>query len=100
MRAIRLSTRSRGAQGIELSATSYDLRDLRFTQDGAPGTRFRTQAVLRYRGTPLAGWVTVHHDSATLDLDAPALVAPGQAAVLYRDDEVIGGGVVVRASTI
>jgi tRNA U34 2-thiouridine synthase MnmA/TrmU len=34
--------------------------------------------------------------SATLRLAEPALVAPGQAAVLYRGDEVIGGGVVDR----
>jgi tRNA U34 2-thiouridine synthase MnmA/TrmU len=26
----------------------------------------------------------------------PALVAPGQAASLYRDDDVIGGGIVDR----
>jgi tRNA U34 2-thiouridine synthase MnmA/TrmU len=31
-----------------------------------------------------------------LELAQPALVAPGQAAVLYRDDEVMGGGVVDR----
>jgi tRNA U34 2-thiouridine synthase MnmA/TrmU len=31
-----------------------------------------------------------------LDLEAPALVAPGQAAVFYDGDEVIGGGVVAR----
>ena len=34
--------------------------------------------------------------TAELRLDAPALVAPGQAAVLYRGDEVIGGGVIDR----
>jgi len=80
----------------EVSATSYELRDVRFTQDAPPSGRFRTQAVLRYRGTPLAGSVTVHHDRALLDLDAPALVAPGQAAVFYEGDEVIGGGIVDR----
>jgi tRNA-specific 2-thiouridylase len=79
----------------EISATSYDLRDVRFTQ-GAPARRFRTEAVLRYRGTPLAGWVRVQDDGATLDLDTPALVAPGQAAVFYSGDEVIGGGIVSR----
>jgi tRNA U34 2-thiouridine synthase MnmA/TrmU len=33
---------------------------------------------------------------AVLELAQAALVAPGQAAVLYRGDEVIGGGVVDR----
>ena len=45
---------------------------------------------------PLAAWVSVQHDRALLDLDAPALVAPGQAAVLYDGDEVVGGGIVDR----
>ena len=83
----------------EVSATSYELRDVRFTQEPRPEGRFRTDAVLRYRGTPLAGWVTVNSDRASLDLDMPALVAPGQAAVFYDGDEVVGGGIVARVST-
>jgi tRNA U34 2-thiouridine synthase MnmA/TrmU len=43
--------------------------------------------------------VTVRHNSATLELDAPALVAPGQAAVFFDGDEVIGGGVVAQLSS-
>jgi tRNA U34 2-thiouridine synthase MnmA/TrmU len=49
---------------------------------------------LRYRGTPLDCVVDVHEDTATLELAEPALVAPGQAAVLYDGDEVLGGGIV------
>jgi tRNA-specific 2-thiouridylase len=96
---LRLETDRRAAivgTREEVSATRYALRDVRFTQDAAPPGRFRTQAVLRYRGTPLACWVTVQQDHADLELDAPALVAPGQAAVLYDGDEVLGGGIVDR----
>jgi tRNA-specific 2-thiouridylase len=81
----------------EVSATRYALRDVRFTHEAPPSDRFRSQAVLRYRGTPLACSVSVTGDRAVLDLDAPALVAPGQAAVLYEGDEVVGGGIVDRA---
>ena len=80
----------------EISATSYELRDVRFTQDAPPAAQFRTAAVLRYRGTPLAATVTMRDSRALLDLDEPALVAPGQAAVWYQGAEVVGGGIVDR----
>jgi tRNA-specific 2-thiouridylase len=82
---------------VEVSATTYALRDVRFTQDEPPAARFRAEAVLRYRGTPVGASVSMRDGGAILELDAPALVAPGQAAVLYRDDEVIGGGIVAPA---
>ncbi len=83
----------------EVTGTSYELRDVRFTKDGPPSRRFRTDAVLRYRGTPLAGWVTMRDERAFLELDSPALVAPGQAAVFYSGDEVTGGGIVVPGAS-
>ncbi|HVR89003.1 MAG TPA: tRNA 2-thiouridine(34) synthase MnmA [Candidatus Limnocylindria bacterium] len=81
----------------EVTARTYALRDMRFTQDAPPGRLFGADAVLRYRGTPLAAQIRMDADGeALLTLAEPALVAPGQAAVLYRGDEVIGGGVVSR----
>lgn len=82
----------------EIAARAYRLRDLRFTAGAAPAATFGAQAVLRYRGTPLASQVRMSTDrgTAVLELDEAALVAPGQAAVLYDGDEVIGGGVVDR----
>jgi tRNA-specific 2-thiouridylase len=82
----------------EITRTTYDLRDVRFTRDAAPGTTFETSAVLRYRGTPLAATVDVIPDGAILRLAAPALVAPGQAVVFYDEDEVVGGGIVRAVS--
>jgi tRNA-uridine 2-sulfurtransferase len=55
----------------------------------------RVQAKLRYRTD--AVWATVRPGRAgfTLDLDEPvAGVAPGQTAVLYDDDAVVGAGVI------
>jgi tRNA-specific 2-thiouridylase len=82
----------------EIVTRSYVLRDVTFTAGAPPGEVFGADAVLRYRGTPLASEVRMSRDrsAALLELAQPALVAPGQAAVLYRDDEVIGGGVVDR----
>jgi tRNA-uridine 2-sulfurtransferase len=80
----------------EIARTSYALTDVRFVSGEPPSSRFETSAVLRYRGIPLAARVGVGQTHATLDLEAPALVAPGQAAVFYQGDEVLGGGVVAR----
>jgi len=80
----------------EVARTTYTLTGVTFVAGDAPSSRFATNVVLRYRGIPLVGYVDVDRSHATLDLEAPALVAPGQAAVFYDGDEVIGGGVVAR----
>jgi tRNA-specific 2-thiouridylase len=81
----------------EIATRRYALREVSFTAGEPPAPTFATTAVLRYRGVPLAATVTVRDGGADLELATPALVAPGQAAVLYRGDEVIGGGVIARA---
>jgi tRNA-specific 2-thiouridylase len=65
----------------------------------APGAVYipaaRVQAKLRYRQAPV--WATVHPGNGgfTLDLDQPVEgVAPGQAAVLYDGDAVVGAGTI------
>ena len=80
----------------EIARQRYGLTDVSFVSGDAPSARFATNVVLRYRGIPLAAYVDVDRTHATLDLESPALVAPGQAAVFYDGDEVIGGGVVAR----
>ncbi|MGN6379291.1 MAG: tRNA 2-thiouridine(34) synthase MnmA [Gaiellales bacterium] len=55
----------------------------------------RVRAKLRYRSPPV--WATVHREPAgfRLELDEPAYgVAPGQAAVLYDGDAVVGAGTI------
>jgi tRNA-specific 2-thiouridylase len=57
----------------------------------------RAEAKLRYRspGLPAAVVLTAH--GFRLELDEPAYgVAPGQAAVLYEEDAVVGSGVISR----
>ncbi|HEY7623445.1 MAG TPA: tRNA 2-thiouridine(34) synthase MnmA [Candidatus Limnocylindria bacterium] len=89
-RAAVVGTRS------EVTTTTYALDHVSFVAGEPPSARFATDVVLRYRGIALAATVDVRERQATLHLDAPALVAPGQAAVFYDGDEVVGGGVVAR----
>ena len=59
----------------------------------------RVEAKLRHRSPPVAANVTVTPSGFELLLDEPAYgVAPGQTAVLYSDDAVVGVGVIVSAS--
>ncbi len=59
----------------------------------------RAQAKLRYRSAPVAADVEPTADGFRLALAEPAeAVAPGQVAVLYDDDAVVGAGVIASAS--
>ena len=81
----------------EVRTSVYELRDVRFTDDGRREARIRCDVALRYRAQVIPCDVRVDADRAVLSLSRPSLVAPGQAAVLYAGDEVIGGGTVARA---
>jgi tRNA-specific 2-thiouridylase len=57
----------------------------------------RVEAKLRYRSRALPATVREIEGGLVLDLDEPAYgVAPGQAAVLYDGDVVVGSGVIAR----
>jgi tRNA-specific 2-thiouridylase len=57
----------------------------------------RVMAKLRYRSPAVAASVRLEEDGFVLELDEPAYgVAPGQAAVLYDDDAVVGAGLIAR----
>jgi tRNA-specific 2-thiouridylase len=62
-----------------------------------PRGRFRCTAKLRARESPQQG-MEAEWDGARLTLwpDAPAIAAPGQAAVLYAGERVIGAGWILR----
>ena len=56
---------------------------------GAPADELRCEVQVRHRGRPLACKI----EGQRVLLDEPAIgVAPGQSAVFYRGDEVLGGG--------
>jgi tRNA-specific 2-thiouridylase len=58
----------------------------------------RVEVKLRYRSPAVPAAVVPTEDGFELRLDRPAYaVAPGQAAVLYQDDAVVGSGVITSA---
>lgn len=63
-----------------------------------PGTPVQVRT--RYRSPEAAARVWVEGDTATVRFDEPQrAVTPGQSAVFYQGDEVLGGGVIVAPLT-
>jgi tRNA-specific 2-thiouridylase len=65
----------------------------------APGP-FEADVRIRYRGEDAAAVVVVNEKGFRVDFRTPQpAVAPGQSAVIYRGDEVLGGGRIVATHT-
>ncbi|MBA2489302.1 MAG: tRNA 2-thiouridine(34) synthase MnmA [Chloroflexi bacterium] len=81
----------------DLQRRSFGLESVSFVTGSAPSSSsFRAEVRIRHRAERVPG--LVQRDAAAaggwqVDLDRPAWApAPGQAAVLYRGEEVLGGG--------
>src|SRR4029078_8027301 len=72
--------------------------DVRWMRERPPGIwPLRCAVQIRHHAAALPGWISAPPDvganAGTVELDAPADgVAPGQAAVFYDGEAVIGGG--------
>jgi tRNA-specific 2-thiouridylase len=81
----------------DLLSSGVELNEVNFVATPAkPGEKFEIR--LRYRGAAKPGTLMMMEGSRMkVRFDSPAeSVAPGQSAVLYKDNEVIGGGIILR----
>jgi tRNA-specific 2-thiouridylase len=94
--AVLDSERRRVVVGTRDEATRRDFRALDASWVGpAPEAGTRCEVQIRHRGKPLAAVVDASGSEVDVKLLEPALgVAPGQSAVFYRGDEVLGGATI------
>jgi tRNA-specific 2-thiouridylase len=69
-----------------------------WVEGAPPADEFEALVKVRYKSTPASATVRVSPGGLAIDFHQPLrAITPGQAAVLYDGDRVIGGGIIARA---
>lgn len=77
----------------QLLRTSCRVEDVRYVAGTTPASPFRASVKIRSHAPEAGALVSPLGDQARLEFDTPQrALAPGQAAVFYDGDRVIGGG--------
>jgi len=86
-----------GREG-DLMQREAEVRDVNWVSCEAPSEPLEAEVKVRYRARPARGSVTpLGPGRARIAFEEPQrAVAPGQSAVFYRGDEVLGGGILER----
>jgi tRNA-uridine 2-sulfurtransferase len=96
------------ARRVDLETTSVGLERATFVAGDPPNGRsmpFRAELRIRHRGRPVPAWVQPRSGDEPsrggawqVETDEPVwAAAPGQAAVLYDGERVLGGGRIARS---
>lgn len=71
--------------------------ELHWITGESPGEEFEPQVQIRYRAQPVPTKVELEGGEAQVEFSEPVrAVTPGQAAVFYDGETVLGGGVIDR----
>jgi tRNA-specific 2-thiouridylase len=85
----------------DLETTTFELERASFVSGAPPADEFRADIRIRHRATPMGATLSDLGDRRwRVTTDAPVwAAAPGQAAVAYDGDVVLGGGRIAREAT-
>ena len=88
------------APAADLRSRRASVTDVNWVAGGPPCGDLRAAVQVRYRHKPVDARIEVQGAGVELTFEHPVTaVAPGQAAVFYRGDAVLGGGWIAASST-
>ncbi|MPZ48551.1 MAG: tRNA 2-thiouridine(34) synthase MnmA [Dehalococcoidia bacterium] len=71
-----------------------------WTEGGPPAEEFEAQVKVRYKSPAAPALVRVRDDEIEVEFRQPLrAITPGQAAVIYDGERVIGGGIIARTAS-
>ncbi|WP_287127744.1 tRNA 2-thiouridine(34) synthase MnmA [Candidatus Cyanaurora vandensis] len=77
--------------------TRCEVRQVNWVSIAAPSTPIACTAQIRYRAEPAPVTLIPHSEGITLEFAEPQFgITPGQAAVWYDGDRVLGGGIIIH----
>ena len=79
----------------ELYTSRLTASEVNWVSGKAPSEPITASVKIRYRSPEVTATIYPSSDSVEIKLDKPQpAVTPGQAVVLYQDNEVLGGGTI------
>ena len=83
----------------ELYADSMNVGNVKWIAGEAPGRQFKADVKIRQQHTPAPAGIDLSDDgrAAVIFDEAQMSITPGQTAVFYRGEQVLGGGTIVKS---
>ena len=79
----------------DAASAAMTVKDVVWTRGFPPGKEFGCRTQIRYRHNAAQSVVRLNEHGAEVTFDTPQMaITPGQSAVFYDGDAVLGGGII------